>query len=536
MLNLPTFDELKTIPVSVPTPAPKARSFSVIASAPDTRKVKVAGYARVSTAHEDQQSSITIQRQHFLSQAAGHTDWQLVGIYCDIVSGTKKEKRPELQRLLTDCRDGRVNLVLTKSISRFARNTTDLLEMVRSLSALGVGIVFDRENIDTRTMDSEFLLTLLASLAEDESHSISSNCRWGIQKRFQDGTYRISTAPYGYDVKDGNLVINAPEADVVREIFDTYLSGASLRIIVNRLNDRGIPTKRDGEVWKDGSRVSGKWDSSSIGDILDSVTYTGDMLLQKTYKDSKFNTRRNEGQYPLFYAEEHHPPIIDHNTYEAVKEMREARRKHARKVGVVKHTFTSVLACGCCGASLTRQKNKCGNVYWICSAHRQKADRCPLPPISEKTIQDAFNAAMTSLHKDDVPIRSYQAVAVSEWRQRQGEKLTALERKRDDAQKKLKNLEALRGQTQRYQGKRNRLRLELMEVEAELENMKEKRISLIEELLQSVHGWDSSSLFNPDTFQRLVEGVTVNGKEDIIFHFRCGLSVPKDVKEARKMA
>ena len=207
MLNLPTFDELKTIPVSVPTPAPKARSFSVIASAPDTRKVKVAGYARVSTAHEDQQSSITIQRQHFLSQAAGHTDWQFVGIYCDIVSGTKKEKRPELQRLLTDCRDGRVNLVLTKSISRFARNTTDLLEMVRSLSALGVGIVFDRENIDTRTMDSEFLLTLLASLAEDESHSISSNCRWGIQKRFQDGTYRISTAPYGYDVKDGNLVI-----------------------------------------------------------------------------------------------------------------------------------------------------------------------------------------------------------------------------------------------------------------------------------------------------------------------------------------
>jgi hypothetical protein len=260
------------------------------------------------------------------------------------------------------------------------------------------------------------------------------------------------------------------------------------------------------------------------------------MLLQKTYKDRKFNTHRNEGQYPLFYAEDHHPPIIDHSTYEAVKEMREERRKHARKVGLVKHTFTSVLTCGCCGASLNRQKNRCGNVYWICAEHRQKADRCPLPPIAEKTIQDAFIAAMMSLHRDDAPIRSYQAVVVSEWRQGQGEKLTILEQKRDDAQKKLKNLEALRGQTQGYQEKRNKLRLELMEIEAELENMKEKRISLIEELHQSVHGWNGSSLFNPDTFHRLIEGVTVNGKEDIIFHFRCGLNVPEDVKEAMRTA
>jgi hypothetical protein len=263
------------------------------------------------------------------------------------------------------------------------------------------------------------------------------------------------------------------------------------------------------------------------------------MLLQKTYKDRKFNTHRNEGQYPLFYAEEHHPPIIDHNTYEAVKEMREARRKHARKVGVVKHTFTSVLTCGCCGASLTRQKNKCGNVYWICSAHRQKADRCPLPPIPEKAVQDAFVSLMSALHKDAAPIQAYLALAISEWRQRQGEKLTALERKRDDAQKKLKNLEALRGQTQGYQGKRNRLRLELVEVEAELENLKEKRISLIKELLQSVHGWDGSSLFNPDTFQRLVEGVTVNGKEDIIVvesekltvSFKAGVSLEVERKK-----
>ena len=536
MQNLLTFDELKTISVRAPAAPPKTRTFSVIASAPEVKKTKVAGYARVSTESEGQQSSVIIQKQHFLSQALEHEDWDYMDTYCDVVSGTKKEKRPELQRLLKDCEDGRVNLVLTKSISRFARNTTDLLEMVRSLSALGVGIVFDRENIDTRTMDSEFLLTLLASLAEDESHSISSNCRWGIQKRFQDGTYRISTAPYGYDVKDGNLVINEDEAEVVREIFSLYLTGEGIRSIADSLNSRGISTKRAGEVWQDGSCVSGKWDPSVIGDILDSLTYTGDMILQKTFKDRKFNTCRNEGEYPLFYAEEHHPPIISHETYESVKAIRDKRRKHRPKDCVVKHTFSNVLICGCCGATLNHHKNRCGNEFWICSEHRQKADRCPLPPIPEKAIQDAFNATMTSLRKDDAPIRACLAAAVSEWRQAQGENLISLERKRDDAQRKLRHLETMRGQTQGYQEKRNRLRFELMGIEAELETIKERRITLFEELLQSVHGWDSSFPFAPGTFQRFVESVTVNGKEDITFHFRCGLSVPRKTEAAGKTA
>lgn len=531
MLNLPSFDDLKAISASIPVQVPRQRTFSVITSAPEIRKTKVAGYARVSTAHEDQQSSITIQRQHFLSHAALHNEWQFVGIYCDIVSGTKKEKRPELQRLLQDCKEGKVNLVLTKSISRFARNTTDLLEMVRSLSVLGVGIVFDREHIDTRMMDSEFLLTLLASLAEDESHTISSNCRWGIQKRFRDGTYRVATAPYGYDVRDGNLVINDAEAAVVRKIFDAYRNGASMRSIARNLNDRGIPTKRAGEIQKNNARVSGKWNSSGIGDILDSLTYTGDMILQKTFKDQKFNTRKNEGKYPMFYAEEHHPPIIDHSTFEDVQQIRD--RKRVRRKGNARYVFTGVLTCGCCGSALTRQKVKSGNVFWICAQHRQKADLCPMPPIPEKAVQDAFESLMSALHKDDAPIQAYLTLAISEWRQAQGEKLTSLERKREEGQQKLKNLEALRGQTHEYQKKQNKLRLELMEIEAELDTIKEKRITLIEELLQSVHGWNCSSSFNPDIFQRLVDGVTVEGREEFVIHFRCGLSLPKEAKKVK---
>ena len=197
--SLPSFDELKSSAFNPPSPSGQkqaAREMNVIRAAVPARRLKVAAY------------------------------------------GTKKEKRPQLQRLLADCAAGRVNLVLTKSVSRFARNTTDLLEMVRSLTAKGTDISFERENIDTRTMDSEFLLTILASLAEDESHSISANCRWGLQKRFENGTYRAASAPYGYDLVDGNYAVNEAEAAVVKEIFSRALAGEVLRQIAADLNVR----------------------------------------------------------------------------------------------------------------------------------------------------------------------------------------------------------------------------------------------------------------------------------------------------------
>lgn len=525
MLNLPTFEELMAGPAATPViTKPAKRSVAVIDAAPVLQMTRVAGYARVSTGKEDQKSSIRIQRQHFLSQVSLHEDWESAGIFCDVVSGTKKEKRPQLQKLLHECEQGRVNLVLTKSISRFARNTTDLLQMVRSLTSLGVGIVFDRENIDTRAMDSEFLLTLLASLAEDESHSISSNCRWGIQKRFQDGTYRISTAPYGYDLENGNLAVNEAEAEVVREIFASYLSGSSLNAIAKDLNSRGIPTKRAGEIQKDVYEVSGRWTTCGIGKLLDSVTYTGDMILQKTYKDRQFITRKNEGQYPLFYAEEHHPPIISHDTFEAVKALREEKGKNSRKTANVKYAFTSILTCGCCGAPLARQAHKKGKDAWICREHRKKADRCPLPPIPETKLQEAFQDLMNRLHGCDDPVERYRRDEEKAWREAVGEKLIPLELKLDGIRKKLRILDATRTQELNYQAKRNKLRLELMEAESQLDSMKDNRISLIEELLQSVHGWDSSSSFDGDTFRRLVKSVTVNGKEEFTFMFRCGFS------------
>lgn len=301
-----------------------AQTIQTIRPVASAKLIRAAGYARVSTNSEDQKSSIEIQKQHFASIAAVHDDWEFTGIYYDIVSGTKAEKRPQLQQLLSDCKAGRVNLVLTKSVSRFARNTADLLSMVRSLTALGVDIIFDREHLDTRTMGSEFLLTVLASLAEDESHSISANCRWGIQERFRDGSYRAASAPYGYDLVDGTYVVNEEEAEIVKEIFNRTLAGEGICKIAEGLNKRGVPTKRAGQVWK-GQKVSGKWTYNSIYTLLQNEAYVGDMILQKTYSDDTFQRVRNDGAYPQYHLKGHHEGIIDSDTFGKVREIREQK-------------------------------------------------------------------------------------------------------------------------------------------------------------------------------------------------------------------
>lgn len=190
-------------PKPTPSVIPETAKTTVIetAQALDVKKLRVVGYCRVSTSSDTQRTSITSQRQHYEDYIRSNSDWIFSGIYWEAgVTGTKTESRPELQRLITDCKNHRIDLVLTKSISRFSRDTADCLELVRTLTGLGVGIIFQKEKIDTRTMDSEFLLTLFSSIAEEESQSISSNSKWSVQKRFQNGTFKYSKAPYGYDL------------------------------------------------------------------------------------------------------------------------------------------------------------------------------------------------------------------------------------------------------------------------------------------------------------------------------------------------
>ena len=197
-------------------------------------------------------------------------------------SGTKKENRSELIRMISDCENRKIDLIITKSISRFARNTTDCLEMVRKLVDLGVYIYFEKENINTQSMESELMLSILSGLAESESISISENNKWSIQRRFQNGTFKVAYPPYGYENIDGQMVVNPKQAEIVKHLFAEVLLGKGTQRIADDLNERNVPAKK-----------GGRWTATSIRGILSNEKYTGDVLFQKTYTDSRFNRHTN---------------------------------------------------------------------------------------------------------------------------------------------------------------------------------------------------------------------------------------------------
>ena len=532
--SLPSFGELVSQAGSTPS-FEKTRSMNVIRPVVEKEKLKVAAYCRVSTEYEEQQSSIKIQRQHFITLAAKHPDWEFVGIYADIVSGTKMEKRPELLRLLSDCDAGDVNLVLTKSVSRFARNITDRLEMVRNLTANGADIYFERERIDTRTMDSEFLLTILGSLAEDESHSIASNCRWGLQKRFENGTYRAASAPYGYDLVDGNYAVNETEAAVVREIFDLAESGCGNQTIAEKLNSRRIPTKRAGQVWK-GKEVAGTWSGYHIHKILKNEAYIGDQVLQKTYSDSTFQRRVNKGELPKYYLENHHPSIIEKKQFEAVREILDNRKTGplgARNPSV----FSGKMVYGCCGAPMQKMTNRVGNVFMTCGRRRKKSSDCWQPNFREDWIKGAFESVVNTLAIDDSALREYADEISLDFRKQNGERLVLIETRLPEIEKELQTLTHARNRNAvsgaEFLNRQNELKIEGQDLQTELERLTDNRINQTEELLKLVHSRGGSFVFDENTFSELVERVTAKEGE-LVFRFRCGFEMGAGIEMNRK--
>ena len=279
------------------------------------KKIRVAAYCRVSTFRETQQSSIDNQRWYYEWLAGQHDDWDLVDIYCEAgVSGTHMGNRTELQRLLMDCRRGLIDLVVTKSISRLSRNVTDCLEIVRQLLGMDVYVYFEKENIHTGHMESEFFLSVMSSLAEEESLSIAKNSRWAARKRFENGSFKLSNAPYGYKLEDGNLVILPEEAEIVKLIFQRVTEGVGARRIAQELNDKMIPTK-----------MGGRWHRGTIFHILTNEIFTGDFLMGKNYKDDFYKKHRNYGEYDQFLIEDHHPAIISRELFEKVRQICQAR-------------------------------------------------------------------------------------------------------------------------------------------------------------------------------------------------------------------
>lgn len=336
-----------------------------IEKAVSLNKKRVAAYCRVSTDSEQQNNSYETQIEYYTKYICENKDWIYAGVFHDHgITGTSADKRLGFQNMIKECEIGNIDLILVKSISRFARNTVESLHYIKELQSYGVEIYFEKEKIYTLSGTGQMLIALLSQVAESESIATSTNKKWGIQKRMENGTFSIKVPPYGYDRVDGGLVINPYEASIVRFIFDEYLEGKGCRVIAKFLTESEFYTRTGNK----------KWSSSFIDKVIKNPVYSGDLLLQKTITTSlPYRVVKNFGEENQYLYEDDHTPIITREESRRITEIRE-RRKNERNIVVnkthkkIEYLFTSKIYCGKCGNVFIRQQRKTGNhvvVDWV---------------------------------------------------------------------------------------------------------------------------------------------------------------------------
>ena len=519
---------------------------------PQNAKLRVAAYARVSSASDDQLNSFAAQNRHYSDLISSKENWRMVDIYADEgITGTSAEKREDFQRFLADCRRGLIDRVLVKSISRFARNTKECLETIRELKSLGVGVYFEKENINTLEADSEILITMLGAFAQAESESISANVRWGKRQAMREGKTIIQyNRLYAYEKgEDGKPKIIQEQAEVVRSIYDQYLSGASLRMIKDRLEMGQIPNVTGGS----------QWTITAIRSILTNEKYCGDVLLQKTYISDCISRKviRNTGQLPMYLVQNHHEGIVERKTFDAVQaEMarRSAGKSPSKKnapTGMTsyasKYALSERLVCGECGTLYRRctwSKQGRKRIVWRCVSRLDYGTKyCHnSPTLDEEPLQKAILAAINSvMSQKSTLIRQITSAMEMELAPVPGESMSLadIERRLGELNDQTRELVAEAARAEDASACTAQLRAIMNEASA----LKEKR-AFIEEQRQSnaqalrriedaaaamaqasthISEWDEALI------RQLVDTVKVNSAEKITVFLRGGVQVEQDM-------
>ena len=498
------------------------------------RKRRVAAYCRVSTGMDDQLVSLEAQKAHYEDYIKANPDWEYAGLYYDEgISGTKKEMRPALMKMIADCEDGLIDYVITKSLSRFARNTTDCLELVRKLLDLGIPIYFEKENLDTGSMESELLLSIMSSLAEGESVSISENNKWGIRHRFETGSFKIGYAPFGYSVMGGEFSINEDEARWVRYIFAETLAGKSSNKIAMDLNEKQVP-----------ARKGNHWTATTVRGIIKNEKYIGDCLFQKTYSDFRFKRRVNNGERDQFYMENHHEPIVSREDFDAANNVLQQRAKEKNVArGDAKYNshypFTKKIVCGECGSPFKRRINSAGTLKypaWVCREHIEHKENCSMKFVRESLLEDAFTTMMNKLIfgrkeilqdlLDALRSQNYKASL-----HRMNQIVDTLEGMAERRQTLTTIMTKGYIDPAAFTQEMNNLQADAAALEEEREKLKKdiggdmRKTEELREILKFTGKGEMLVGFYPDLFERFVDHITVCSREEIIFHLKCGLSL-----------
>ena len=488
-------------------------------------KIRIAAYCRVSTDSEDQQNSLMTQMRYYENFLADSETERLVSVYADEgITGTRMDKREEFQRMLKDCRRGKIDRIIVKSISRFARNTKDCLSVLRELKDLGITVLFESQNIDTANITDEIMVTVMGGLAQEESASISNNVRWGIRSKMRNGTVKFHSAPFGYNLYDGDLKINPREAEIVKSIFKMFLSGMGYDSICRELNESKVIKNDKGT----------KWFLASIQFLINEM-YIGDSLWQKNYNTSMpYRKVRNKGELEKYYINNTHEAIITKEEFEKVQELIE-QRKHSNKNLINNYPLSKKVYCGECG-SLFKRRFKNEKSYWICREHYYNAENCRTKQISEQVFYTAFTAMYNKLKANYSVIFNPMLAQLQELKNKKyGGDKQYIEINKEIAQLKEQTHVLARLKTKGFLDESKYIE-QVTEINAKIEKLnrevrkivrcddEDEMIEQIKEIASIIeNGTDFMTEFDDVMFESLIEKIIVKNQTEFEFNLIGGL-------------
>ena len=507
----------------------------------DMRPKRVAAYCRVSTDREEQEHSFETQKAMYTEMIMMKPTWQMAGIYADEgITGTVAKKRPGFMKMIEDCRKGKIDMIVTKSVSRFSRNNLDCLMYVRELKQLGIPIIFEKEGINTIQVSSELLLTLFGALSQAESESISMNVKLGIRQSLKNGNVRFSYKTFlGYRKgADGQPEIVPEQADIVRRIYNDFLAGATYLEIAKRLTEENVPTMGGGN----------RWFSERIKSILKNEKYKGDALLQKTYITDPISKRvkKNNGELPMYYVENSHPAIIERRIFDRVQEeiARRAGKKKVKQTGTKtelgrysgKYALTELLYCGECGTPYRRctwSRNGKKKIVWRCVSRLDYGKKyCKnSPSVEESRLHNAIAAAITKkANSEEINIGGIMNHIESFGSQRDTDGIIQRQRRIAEIEKVIDDLARLNSdeaQSGELDYKFSELYAELYSVKDELEEMQSGASALdgdmLNEMREVVTGLKNHPVeYDDKVVRQLIDCIKVMSADMIKICFKDG--------------
>lgn len=499
------------------------------------KTIRAAAYVRVSTSKEDQLNSFAAQYIHYKKMIEESNSEELVDVYADEgISGTVTKNRDAFNRLMDDCEKGKINRIYTKSISRFARNTTECLKYIRLLKSLGITVFFEKENLDTANEETEFRLTLLESHAQEESISISKNVRMGEQYRMESGEYLLKNTLYGYDLVNHKLVINEAEAQIVRRIYSDYIAGKGVKRIYHELNDEQVP--KSGKI--------GIWSRRCVEYILRNEKYIGDQLYRKRCRTETFpfKSKKNYGEVDSYYVEDSHPAIIDKATFEAAQALRLARRPKNADMISSPVPLSGKIKCAKCGSTF-RQINIGETRYWGCGTYYNDTRRCDVKKIPESEIYSAFVTLYNKLKQNKKVILQpvvTQLVSLKSSIMAQSLEFAVIDEKIMIINDQLAMMAQLRQKglmdEQTFRSKSNELNNSLNSLRSKRRlflnnNEADKAITSIKSLMNILDkGPDKLIAFDEELYDSMVKGITADDSDTIKFTLIGGLVINEKIE------